>query len=92
MCSDGLNLREGKNNQPDDLKGNDVAFISARTKLITALVSALQQRFIDNPGIIEACSVMNLSAFPMNKDEAEGKTGQNRKTHGETQIAEKKKQ
>ena len=60
MCSDDLNLREGKCNEPEDLKGNDVAFKSARTKMISSLVSALQKRFIDNPGIIEACSVINL--------------------------------
>jgi hypothetical protein len=70
--SDGPFLRQSRANCMNDLKGNEVSFVSARKKFITALLTALQLRFTDKPGILCACSVFNLTQFPITKDEARG--------------------
>ena len=50
---------------PDNLTERDISFVSARERFIGAVTEPLKKRFIDNPGILNVCSVFSLPTFPV---------------------------
>ena len=72
IFSDGPNFRKAIAKAPPGFKGNDVSFISARSKFIDAIQDGRESRFTDNPGILDSSSVFNPSHFPSAKEEAKG--------------------
>ncbi|XP_053372900.1 uncharacterized protein LOC123560712 [Mercenaria mercenaria] len=65
---DGFYMRKAGAEPPSDLTGNDRVFVSARKRLLSTILDALHRRFTDNPGILAACSILNLSVFPTKSD------------------------
>lgn len=70
--SDGPYLRKAFRNTSADLKGVAAAFTSDRIKFTDSKLTALNHRFTDNPGILQACTVVNLKNFPTDKTEVKG--------------------
>ena len=68
-----LHLREAKENPPESVHGSSDLFDSSRRRFAGALIESLQQRFTDNPGLIAAFGVFNLSQLPSTEDEMQGK-------------------
>lgn len=56
----------------DHLLGNLTSFESARRIFVTNILTALNCRFVENPGILKTCGVIDLLKFPLNTDEAKG--------------------
>ncbi|WAR15609.1 ZN862-like protein [Mya arenaria] len=68
---DGLHLREAYQHAKfNELTGNERAFVSAREKLISAIIESLRLRFTDQPGIISACQAFSLRLFPAHESDA----------------------
>ncbi|CAC5404060.1 unnamed protein product [Mytilus coruscus] len=79
VCN-GPYLRKAMETVHDHLKGDLTSFESARRIFTTNILSALNVRFVENPGILKTCGVLDLLKFPLNTDEA--------KDYGDHEIAE----
>ncbi|XP_052074826.1 uncharacterized protein LOC127712430 isoform X2 [Mytilus californianus] len=80
QTSNGPYLRKAVETAHDHLKGDLTSFESARRIFTTNILSALNVRFVENPGILKTCGVLDLLKFPLNTDEA--------KDYGDHEIAE----
>ena len=69
--SDGPYLRKALGFDRE-LKGDLTSFHSAIKAFTSNILSALNARFVENPGILRACSVIDLKIFPKITDEIKG--------------------